>query len=108
MHKNPLKNLSDQDLARVAAFFRALGEVSRLQLLSAMNSDEKSVTALVDATGLSQPNVSRHLAALFVAGVITKRKKGSSVQYRIINGSLSEVCALACKQTMSHHRNHRS
>lgn len=97
MTKNPLKSLSAEKVESVAARFRALGEVSRLQLVQALHSGEKNVTDLVELTGLSQPNVSRHLAILVTTGLIGRRKKGLNVLYRIVDENLADICAIVCK-----------
>ncbi|MCC6220725.1 MAG: winged helix-turn-helix transcriptional regulator, partial [Deltaproteobacteria bacterium] len=54
----------------LAARFRALGETSRLSIIQALQDGEKCVSELVLLTGLSQPNVSRHLNVLQTAGLI--------------------------------------
>ena len=56
--------LSDQALELVAARFRILGEANRLKLVRALQPCELSVTQLVEATRLTQANVSRHLQTL--------------------------------------------
>ena len=97
MTKNPLKSLSTESMDAVAARFRALGEVSRLQLVQVLHNGERSVTDLVELTGLSQPNVSRHLAVLVTAGIIGRRKDGLNVLYRIVDESLADICSIVCK-----------
>lgn len=97
MGKNALKNLPEGTIDKVATRFRALGEVSRLQIIRALQSGEKNVTDLVNLTKLSQPNVSRHLSVLVVAGLVGRRKDGSNVLYRIIDQHLSEICGMVCK-----------
>ncbi len=101
MTKNPLRSLSIDSLETVAARFRALGEVSRLLLIQALHSGEKNVTDLVELTGLSQPNVSRHLALLVTAGIVGRRKAGLNVLYRVIDESLIDICTIVCK-SVSH------
>ena len=101
MTKNPLKSLSPDTMESVAARFRALGEVSRLQLVQGLHSGEKNVTDLVALTGLSQPNVSRHLAVLVAAGLIGRRKDGLNVLYRIVDESLADICTIVCKSVTS-------
>lgn len=97
MKKESLKSVSDETIEAVAGRFRALGEVSRLRLIQALQSGEKSVTDLVERTGLSQPNASRHLAVLVTAGLIGRRKDGLNVLYRVIDENLSEICEIVCK-----------
>lgn len=97
MTKNALKSLSSDKLESVAARFRALGEVSRLSLIQSLFSGERNVTELVELTGLSQPNVSRHLAILVTVGLVARRKDGLNVLYRVSDESLAEICTIACK-----------
>lgn len=104
MTKNPLKSLSADTMETVAARFRALGEVSRLQLVQALHGGEKNVTDLVELTGLSQPNVSRHLSVLVTAGLIGRRKVGLNVLYRVVDESLADICAIVCKSVSSQPR----
>ena len=97
MPKSALHTLSNQTLEAVAVRFRTLGEVSRLQLLQALLTGEKNVSELVEHTGLSQPNVSRHLALLVASGLIGRRKQGLNVLYRVIDENLEEICSAVCK-----------
>ncbi len=104
MTKNPLKGVSDADFEAIASRFRALGDVSRLHLVQALQSGEKNVTDLVEITGLNQPNVSRHLAVLVAAGLIGRRKDGLNVLYRVIDESLADICAIVCKSVSTQSR----
>lgn len=104
MTKNPFKSLSTNTMEAVAARFKALGEVSRLQLVQILHSGEKSVTDLVGISGLSQPNVSRHLAVLVSTGLIGRRKDGLNVLYRIIDESLADICTIVCKSVSNQPR----
>ncbi len=97
MSRNALKSLPDEALEAVAARFRALGEVSRLYIIQALQSGEKNVTDLVSITGLSQPNVSRHLTVLVTVGLVGRRKEGLNVLYRVIDKHLADICAIVCK-----------
>ena len=100
MSKHILKNLGDSEVEAIASRFRALGESSRLNIIRALHESEKTVTELVEQTGLNQPNVSRHLAVLVGAGLVGKRKEGLNVFYRIIDENLSEICLIVCKSAL--------
>ena len=97
MTKTLLKKASNQLLLAVAQRFRALGEVNRLRIIQALQGGEKNVTDLVKATGLTQPNVSRHLNVLLIAGLIGRRKDGLNVLYRVVDKGLADICAIVCK-----------
>ncbi len=104
MTKNPLKGLSAAIMESVAARFRALGEVSRLQIVQALHGGEKSVTDLVELTGLSQPNVSRHLTVLMATGLTARRKEGLNVLYRIVDDNLLDICTIVCRSVSEQSR----
>ena len=97
MSRNALKKLPAETIEAVAERFRALGEVSRLNIIQALQSGEKSVGDLVRITALSQPNVSRHLSVLATAGLVGRRKDGLNVLYRVVDEHLAEICAIVCK-----------
>ena len=83
---------SDQVLAALAAYFQMLSEPSRLKVLRCICVEEKPVSDIVSETGLSQTNVSRHLNMLYDAGMVSRRKEGSSVFYKVVDTSLIEIC----------------
>jgi ArsR family transcriptional regulator len=66
--------------------FRALGDETRLGLLSALLSEELSVGELCEVAQAPQPGVSRHLSALRDAGLVVARKQGTTTFYRIQPG----------------------
>ena len=60
-------------------------------LLRALAGGEHSVTELVDATRLSQPNVSNHLARLRERGLVTSRRVGRQMLYRLVNPTVGRL-----------------
>jgi len=86
----------DPALELIAARFRVLGEVSRLKLIRALEAGERSVNELVAASGLTQANTSRHLQTLTDAGILGRRREGTSVRYRIADPEILELCHLVC------------
>ena len=97
MKKAPLDRLSESDFEEIAGHFRALSEVSRLKIVAALQRGERSVGEIVEATNLSQPNVSKHLAILMARRLIAKRRIGTSAIYRIADDSLKELCSVVCR-----------
>jgi len=65
-------------------FFRALADQTRLRLLNLMGSDEVCVCFFVDVIGTNQPKISRHLAYLRHAGIVSARRDGKWVHYKIV------------------------
>jgi len=90
------KSLPPGALELVAARFRMLAEPMRLRLLNELRDSEKTVTALVEATGAGQANVSKHLSLMADAGMVGRRKEGLNVFYFIADESLFELCDLVC------------
>ena len=62
-----------------AAVFRALGHPARLRIVEALADGERCVADLVALVGLVGSTVSRHLAVLREAGVVTGEKRGSHI-----------------------------
>ncbi len=100
------KPLSPATLALVAERFRALAEPARLQILQQLRSGESTVTGLVEATGLGQANVSKHLQVLLAAGFVGRRKDGLYTRYRLADQDVFRVCDLMCGrlETETRHR----
>jgi ArsR family transcriptional regulator, cadmium/lead-responsive transcriptional repressor len=69
-----------------AQLLHGLSDGSRLRILDALREGEQRVSDLVDQTGLSQPNVSKHLACLWGCGLVAKEKRGREVYYWPIDG----------------------
>jgi ArsR family transcriptional regulator len=90
------QDLSEEALNLIAARFKALSEPNRLKLLIALRDGEKSVSALVEETGLGQANVSRHLQALTDAGLLRRSRQGLRVIYSIADPSIFEMCRQVC------------
>ena len=64
-------------------FFQALGDNTRLRLLNLMGDQEICVCYFVEILGQGQPKISRHLAYLRRAGIVTARREGKWMHYRI-------------------------
>lgn len=67
----------------VERLFQCLAERTRLRLLNLMAGREVCVCFFVEVLGLPQPMISRHLAYLRRSGVVTARREGKWIHYRI-------------------------
>jgi ArsR family transcriptional regulator len=65
-------------------FFQALGDNTRLRLLNLMGDQEICVCYFVEILEQPQPKISRHLAYLRNAGIVTTRRDGKWMHYRIV------------------------
>lgn len=78
-------------LARV---FKALGDPTRVRLLSliaAHAGSEACVCDLTDPVGLSQPTVSHHLKQLVDAGLLTREQRGKWAYFRVVQPALNAL-----------------
>ncbi len=77
-----------KDIVKV---FKALADETRLRLLKVLTCGEFCVCELVDALEVEQSNLSRHLAALRGAGLVSDRKEGLWVYYTVAQGAKALV-----------------
>jgi ArsR family transcriptional regulator len=73
----------ENNLAEMENLFMALSDQTRLRLLNLMREEEICVCFFTEALGESQPKISRHLAYLRKAGLVTARREGKWMHYRI-------------------------
>ena len=96
MTGHKMHHLSEATLEKLAERFKALSEPMRLRLVYALMDGEKTVSQLVRETGALQANVSKHLGILLDAGILGRRKEGTSAYYRITDETVFELCDLVC------------
>lgn len=90
------KPLTPEQLRLIAERFKALSEASRLQILNALRGGERTVSGILEATGLGQANVSKHLQVLHASGFVERRKDGISIYYRLADPDVLRLCELMC------------
>ena len=76
-----------------AVILCGLADRSRLALLEQLADGPRRVSDLVDATGLAQSNVSRHLACLHDCGLVDRDRHGREVHYRLAEGAADLLAA---------------
>lgn len=78
--------------ATTSDVFNAIAEPRRREIIGLLARHEaRSVGELVEATGLAQPAVSKHLAVLRAVGVVSVRKEGKSRLYSLNPSELKPV-----------------
>jgi ArsR family transcriptional regulator, arsenate/arsenite/antimonite-responsive transcriptional repressor len=81
----------------LAKKLKALADPTRLRLVSivaASEGREACVCDLIEPVGLSQPTVSHHLKILMEAGFLTRSKRGTWADYKLVPGALGELSQL--------------
>lgn len=91
-----MPQLSPEVLELIAERFRVLAEPARLRILTALMEGERSVSELVEETGLNQANVSKHLALLRTSDFVERRKDGLYAFYRVADPSVAVLCEIMC------------
>jgi DNA-binding transcriptional ArsR family regulator len=82
----------------VAAYFSVLSEPTRLKIMHAVCNGEKTVSQIVAETGATQTNVSRHLGLMHRHGVLSRRREGTQVIYRVADPTMVELCRTVCNR----------
>jgi DNA-binding transcriptional ArsR family regulator len=90
------KKMTPELLGLVAERFKALGEPARLGILSQLRDGEATVTDLIEATGMGQANVSKHLQMLYTLGFVARRKEGLFAYYSLADDSVFQICDVMC------------
>jgi ArsR family transcriptional regulator len=79
---------------RMAAVAKALADAKRLCVVERLAEGERSVSDLSRDVGCQVPNMSQHLAVLRSAGIVSTRRVGSTVFYRLADPQVLEVYRL--------------
>lgn len=79
----------------LAKLFRGLADPARLSCLLAVREQARTVGQIVVATGLSQPNVSKHLACLRDCGLVRAERAGRCVTYCLCGTGVEELLLAA-------------
>lgn len=77
-----------------AEICKTLANPKRLEIIDALRDDELSVTEIVERLSAATANVSQHLAVLRKSLVVSARREGASIYYRINNPRILEACSL--------------
>jgi len=66
----------------------------RLEIISLLRDEEKTVNELTELAGVPQANVSQHLTVLRQNNVVTTRRNGANIHYKIANPKILQACDL--------------
>ena len=78
-----------------AKLFRGFSDPSRLSILEALREGALTVTEIVEVTGLTQSNVSNHLACLRDCGLVVTEQEGRFVYYQLSDKRVGKLLNLA-------------
>jgi len=82
----------------VADYFSVMSEPARLKIIHAICQSERSVSEIVELTGSTQSNISRHLGLMCRLGLLERRREGNKIFYRMVDDTMIELCRSACNR----------
>ena len=88
--------LPPEILDLIAERFRVLAEPTRLRILNVLLTGERTVSELVEETGLNQAIVSKHLSLLRASSFVERRKEGLYAFYKVADPSVGQLCDIMC------------
>lgn len=96
--------LTDKSLYEMQAeICKTLTNPKRIEILNTLKTEEKTVTELVLALGASKANVSQHLAVMRHKGILSTRREGVNIYYRVSNPKVIDACALMKSVLLEQH-----
>ena len=102
-----LSTVSDDELERAAAIFRAAGDISRLKLLYRLCDGEWCVTELADAAGVGLSTVSQQLRLLRAERIVARRRAGKHIFYSLADAHVSDLIHSAIEHAAEGHVHER-
>ena len=94
MYSNLRKEVSylfDETNVMQSDFFKALGHPIRIKILELLREGERCVCEIVPGPEIEQPNISRHLNVLKKEGILSSRKEGLKVIYKVNDPEIYKV-----------------
>lgn len=92
----------DETLATIEAeFLKALANPTRLKILKFLQHSEKCVCEFTEDMGIEQSNISQHLAVLRKQGLVSCRKEGMKVIYKVNYPEVFDILGLVEQITIS-------
>lgn len=88
--------VSPEEAAQIARLFKAMGDPTRVRLLSLIAAGEQGEACVCDLTepvGLSQGTVSHHMRILTEAGLVEREQRGKWAYYSIVRTALDAAAA---------------
>ena len=95
-----MADTSEEDLVfeSAAELFGLLSTPVRLKIISAVCHGERKVSDLLALIDTTQPNMSQHLATLYRAGVLGRRRDGTQIYYKLQSERVATLCRAVCTQ----------
>lgn len=86
-----LETIEEEEAAELAELFRALGDTSRIQIISALTAGEQNVGMLAERAGISESATSHHMRHLRQMRLVRTRKEGRFVFYALDDDHIADL-----------------
>ncbi len=83
--------IDTKEIEILSRLFKLLNDKNRLKIVWTIGKDKKSVSEIVEATGLSQTLVSFHLRPLRESGILSTERKGAFIYYSLTEPALMDI-----------------
>ena len=90
-----LLSAENLELELKAKLFRGFADTSRLSILESLRTQPLNVSEIVQATGLSQSNISNHLGCLRNCGLVMSEQRGRYIYYRLTDDRIDGLLRMA-------------
>ena len=90
-----LLSAENLELELKAKLFRGFADTSRLSILESLRTQPLNVSEIVQATGLSQSNISNHLGCLRDCGLVMSEQRGRYIYYRLTDDRIDGLLRMA-------------
>jgi len=88
--------VNDEMMNVMAQRFKAMSEPLRLKILQFLKEGERSVGEIAEFLDLKHGTASANLNAMAKAGLVSTRREGTKIFYRIANEMVLQICDVAC------------
>jgi ArsR family transcriptional regulator, cadmium/lead-responsive transcriptional repressor len=90
-----LMTATPQAIGLKAKLFRGFADPSRLAILDSQRAGSRTVTEIVETTGLTQSNVSNHLGCLRNCSLVISAQQGRYIQYQLSDSRVAGLLQMA-------------
>ena len=77
-----------------AEICKTLANPKRLEIINSLKGGEKSVNELVNTVKVSQSNISQHLTTMRQKGIVSTRREGKSIYYKLAYPEMVKACEI--------------
>ncbi len=91
-----LDNITESELSDISLMLKALADQTRLKIMKSLHEGEKCVRDIIEDVGSGQANISKHLQILSRSHLLSSRKEGTTVYYRLSDPCVADICRAVC------------